>query len=85
MASMETSRRLVRSQTGSIPACRGVPAWKFQRSLHLRNHDAGSARRPVPKESMMRFYHQQHRFCCGVDLHARSMFFHILDAQGQTR
>ncbi len=32
----------------------------------------------------MRFYDQQHAFYCGVDLHARSMRTHILDAQGQT-
>jgi transposase len=32
----------------------------------------------------MRFYKQQHRFYCGVDLHARSMFTHVLDADGQT-
>jgi hypothetical protein len=33
----------------------------------------------------MRFYNQQHRFYCGIDLHARSMFMHILDERGQTR
>jgi len=33
----------------------------------------------------MRFYNQQHRFYCGVDLHARSMFVHVLDHLGQTR
>jgi len=33
---------------------------------------------------MLRFYHQPHRFYCGVDLHARSMFTHILDDQGST-
>jgi transposase len=32
----------------------------------------------------MRFYNRQHQYYCGVDLHARSMFTHILDAQGQT-
>ena len=32
----------------------------------------------------MRFYNQQHRFYCGVDLHARSMFTHVLDQQGKT-
>lgn len=32
----------------------------------------------------MRWYKQQHRFYCGVDLHARSMFTHILDAEGRT-
>src|SRR5438128_2502257 len=32
----------------------------------------------------MRFYNTQHAFYCGVDLHARSMFTHILDQQGKT-
>lgn len=31
----------------------------------------------------MRFYNQPHQFYCGVDLHARSMFTHILDHAGQ--
>ena len=30
----------------------------------------------------MRFYNHQHRFYCGVDLHARSISLHILDAAG---
>ncbi|HYV38811.1 MAG TPA: hypothetical protein VE988_24215 [Gemmataceae bacterium] len=29
----------------------------------------------------MRFYNQQHQYYCGVDLHARSMYLHILDHQ----
>lgn len=32
----------------------------------------------------MRFYNAQHPYYCGVDLHARSMFVHILDAGGKT-
>jgi transposase len=32
----------------------------------------------------MRFYNTTHAFYCGVDLHARSMYAHVLDAQGQT-
>jgi transposase len=32
----------------------------------------------------MRFYKQQHRFYCGVDLHARTLSLHVLDPQGQT-
>src|SRR5947199_9328163 len=32
---------------------------------------------------MMRFYNQQHRFYCGVDLHARTLSLHVLDAQGK--
>ena len=31
----------------------------------------------------MRFYTSAHRFYCGVDLHARTMYLCILDAQGQ--
>jgi transposase len=33
---------------------------------------------------MMRFYTQQHRFYCGVDLHARTLSLHILDHNGQS-
>lgn len=29
-------------------------------------------------------YNEQHQFYCGVDLHARSMFTHILDKKGKT-
>jgi len=32
----------------------------------------------------MRFYKHSHAFYCGVDLHARSMFTHILDNDGKT-
>jgi transposase len=31
----------------------------------------------------MRFYNQPHRFYCGVDLHARTMYLCILDGAGQ--
>ena len=31
----------------------------------------------------MRFYNQPHRFYCGVDLHARTMYLCILDHRGQ--
>src|SRR5215510_11992454 len=33
---------------------------------------------------MMRFYNQQHRFYCGVDLHARTLSLCILDRDGTT-
>jgi transposase len=33
---------------------------------------------------MMRFYNQQHRFYCGVDLHARTLSVCVLDATGTT-
>jgi transposase len=31
----------------------------------------------------MRFYNEQHRYYCGIDLHARSMYVCILDQQGK--
>lgn len=31
----------------------------------------------------MRFYTQQHRYYCGVDLHARTMYVCILDQAGK--
>ena len=32
---------------------------------------------------MMRFYNREHKFYCGVDLHARTMYLCILDHAGQ--
>ena len=32
----------------------------------------------------MRFYTDQHKFYCGIDLHARSMYLCILDQEGKT-
>jgi transposase len=37
----------------------------------------------MPKETMMRFYNREHKFYCGVDLHARTMYLCILDRAGQ--
>jgi transposase len=33
----------------------------------------------------MRFYTQQHKFYCGIDLHARSMYLCILNQEGEIR
>ena len=33
----------------------------------------------------MRFYNQQHKFYCGIDLHARKMYVCILDQKGKTQ
>jgi len=33
----------------------------------------------------MRFYNGQHRYWCGIDLHARTMYVCILDSTGQVR
>ena len=32
----------------------------------------------------MRFYTKQHKYYCGIDLHARSMYICIADEQGKT-
>src|SRR5512139_2762778 len=32
----------------------------------------------------MRFYTKQHKYSCGIDLHARSMYICILDKEGET-
>jgi hypothetical protein len=32
----------------------------------------------------MRFYNKQHKFYCGIDLHARKMYVCILNEQGKT-
>jgi hypothetical protein len=31
----------------------------------------------------MRFYNAQHKFYCGIDLHARTMYVCILDHHGE--
>ena len=33
----------------------------------------------------MRFYTKQHKFYCGIDLHARKMYLCILDETGEVR
>jgi hypothetical protein len=33
----------------------------------------------------MRLYTSQHRFYCGVDLHATTLYLHVLDHDGHTR
>jgi transposase len=65
-----------------IAGLRPVPAWKFQpcRSKATTMRDQGG---PSPTGGKMN-YNRPHRFYCGVDLHARSMFAHVLDAKGQT-
>jgi hypothetical protein len=32
----------------------------------------------------MRFYTEQHRYYCGIDLHTHSMYVCVLDHKGQT-
>src|SRR5262249_51032409 len=81
MASRGMGRRLSQGTTGSR-TCLGA-AWDFQAGgtcqprcgLRRRTHAQGGPG--------MRFYTEQHRFYCGVDLHARTMYLCILDQAGQ--
>src|SRR3954452_6808101 len=59
-----------------------VSAWDFQEGRTFLPR-CGLRPPPGPREYAMRFYNQQHRFYCGVDLHARTMYLCILDATGQ--
>src|SRR4030042_4129240 len=36
-----------------------------------------------PRRPQMRFYTRQHKFYCGIDLHARTMYLCILDQEGK--
>src|SRR6266511_2030758 len=68
---------------GSRPpsaAAAGYSSWP------LRNGYTGvtSNQYAHSSETMMRFYVQQHRFYCGVDLHARTLALHVLDAEGHS-
>jgi transposase len=41
---------------------------------------------PSPKGGqLMNFYKQQHKYYCGIDLHARKMYVCILDQKGKTK
>jgi len=33
----------------------------------------------------MRFYTKQHKFYCGIDLHAKTMYLCILDQEGEIK
>src|ERR1019366_8637567 len=66
-----THRRSV-VQRGSFSDARGIAT------------TSGLARPILFKELSMRFYNHSHAFYAGVDLHARSMFTHILDHDGKT-
>ena len=53
----------------------------FQRGQGAQD---GFLRHPPIGEDSMRFYTHQHRYTCGIDLHARSLYVCILDDTGQT-
>ncbi len=86
MASIGMGRSL--SQRVTRSRGRLVSAWIFQRrSVSSQPRSGlGAAQSPTPTEAMtMRFYNQPHRFYAGGDLHARTLYLHVLDDQGRTR
>src|SRR5215468_887931 len=64
---------------GRSAASTGYSSWPLR-----IGHTWSSQLQAPNSETMMRFYNQQHRFYCGVDLHARTLSLHILDATGKT-
>ena len=74
----------VAERPGSVAGAAQVNVKSRKTSLAA---DAGSGPhldlRSTPYASTIRFYNRQHRFHCGVDLHARTMYLCILDANGQ--
>jgi transposase len=56
----------------------------FSRCRCTGNHDAGSARPVTYPETTVPHYNQPHAFYAGVDLHARTMYVHVLSAKGKT-
>src|ERR1700732_2493937 len=67
--------RVIRAQDRGL-----VPTWQVKGYFTPRVR----AQAPVPSQrrDMMRFYNYAHRFYCGIDLHARSMYLCILDEAG---
>src|SRR4051794_4234809 len=65
-------------------------SWDFQKRCTLRPRcgikpGAIRAEAPQTEPMTMRFYNQQHRFYCGVDLHARSMYLCVRDPRDLLR
>ena len=81
MSSLGDGPSSSQGKTGSTPKHR--PNVEVSAVANLGNHDPGSSVGPSPKEVMMRFYNQPHRFYAGIDLHARTLFVCVLDQDGQ--
>ncbi len=39
----------------------------------------------MTKGGNMKFYNKQHKYYCGIDLHARKMYVCIIDQQGKMK
>src|SRR5688572_7945775 len=84
MASMVTGRSLSPRVT-EVAGLRPAPNVAFSgRSVPSQPRCGIRTARHHGGTRDMRCYQQQHRFYAGVDLHARTMFTHVLDAKGKT-
>ena len=81
MASVVTGRSLSPMVKGSrvAPVLDVGFSGRTHRPTTMRDQDG-----PSPRRLKMRSYSGQRRFYAGVDLHARSMFTHVLDHKCQT-
>jgi transposase len=43
----------------------------------------GKHEQPKEEETSMRFYNERHKFYCGIDLHARTMYLCVLNQDGE--
>src|SRR3954452_21099061 len=58
----------------------------FSRYVYHRQPPSGLRPAHLTKgQTTMNFYTRPHRFYAGGDLHASSLYLHVLDDQGQTR
>src|SRR3974390_2641651 len=84
MSSLVTGRSLSPSKkriAGLLPVlCVEVSADAEATATTMRDQDDPSPH----KEASMPNYNQPHQFYAGVDLHARSMFVHVLSHEGKT-
>src|SRR5262245_58630631 len=67
------------------PRSRLAPAsswYRFRRSACCSATNGRARADPPPEVMTMRFYTQQHRFYCGVDLHTRTLSLCVLNSEG---
>src|SRR5688572_10645315 len=72
LSPMVKRSRVARSQRGIFRGVRDPPTT-------MRDPDG-----PSPARTRDMNYNRPHRFYCGVDLHARTLFTHVLDHKGKT-
>jgi hypothetical protein len=91
MQRFDTKHGLDWDGPGPVPKVYGLEAAKplpkrgiFRKGCSLLTTMRAQARGPIAKETMSRFYNPQqpHRFYCGVDHHARTMYVCILNQAG---